>query len=184
MKKIGSFLSTVLVAGALAACSSTPVGTDGSSTRPAAPQAGTQAPAGPAASSAAAPAAGVTTAALPAHKDPKSAISRERSIYFDYDDFSIKGEYQGVIVNHGKYLQANPGLAVRIEGHADERGSAEYNLALGQKRAEAIMRALKLYGVKDSQMEAVSFGEERPQATGGDEAAWSRNRRGDVTYRN
>lgn len=184
MKKIGSFISTVLVAGALAACSSTPVGSDASSTRPAAPQAGTQAPAGPAASTAPAPAAGVTTAALPAHKDPKSAISRERSIYFDYDDFSIKGEFQGVIVSHGKYLQANPGLAVRIEGHADERGSAEYNLALGQKRAEAIMRALKLVGVKDSQMEAVSFGEERPQATGGDEAAWSRNRRGDVTYRN
>lgn len=184
MKKIGSFITAVLVAGALAACSSTPTGSDAPAAKPGT-QAGSTAPAqAGGASTSPAPGAGVATTALPAHKDAKSIISRERSIYFDYDDFSIKGEYQGVIINHGKYLQANPGLTIVIEGHADDRGSAEYNLALGQKRAESVMRALKLYGVKDSQMEAVSFGEERPQATGSDETAWSRNRRADIVYRN
>ena len=83
---------------------------------------------------------------------------------------------------HGRYLSANPKLSIRVEGNADERGSAEYNLALGQKRAESVVRALKLYGVKDSQMEAVSWGKEKPKAMGHDEAAWAQNRRVDLVY--
>ena len=79
-------------------------------------------------------------------------------------------------------MQSKPTLTVKIEGNADERGSAEYNLALGQKRAEAVLKALKIYGVKDAQMEAISWGRERPKATGHDEAAWAQNRRVDLVY--
>jgi peptidoglycan-associated lipoprotein len=84
----------------------------------------------------------------------------------------------------GKYLASKPNVAVRLEGHADERGGREYNLALGQKRAEAVARALKVYGVSDSQAEPVSFGSEKPRAEGHDEAAWSQNRRVDIAYPN
>jgi peptidoglycan-associated lipoprotein len=119
---------------------------------------------------------------LPAHLDPQSLISKERSVYFDFDQSLIKPEFTALLERHGKYLLDNPAIAVRIEGHADERGSAEYNLALGQRRAEAVLRALKLYGAKDAQMEPVSFGEERPVATGHDEASWWRNRRADIAY--
>ena len=114
--------------------------------------------------------------------DAKSAISTERSVDFDYDEFSIKPQYTVLIERHGKYLAAKPSLAVRIEGHADERGGSEYNLALGQKRAEALLRALQLYGVKPAQVEAISWGEERPKAPGQDEAAWAQNRRDDLQY--
>jgi peptidoglycan-associated lipoprotein len=87
-----------------------------------------------------------------------------------------------LIEKHGKYLVALPTLKVRIEGNADERGSAEYNLALGQKRAEATMKALRLWGVRPSQMEATSWGEERPRAKGDEETAFAQNRRADIVY--
>ncbi|MDH5538311.1 MAG: peptidoglycan-associated lipoprotein Pal [Rhizobacter sp.] len=131
---------------------------------------------------AAAPSSQVATVTLAPHLDPRSAISTGRSVYFDFDDFSIKPEYTGLLERHGKYLASKPGLAIKIEGNADERGSAEYNLALGQKRAEAVLRALKLYGVPESQMEPVSWGEERPVATGHSEAAWAQNRHADLMY--
>ena len=83
---------------------------------------------------------------------------------------------------HGKFLSANPKVSIRVQGNADERGSAEYNLALGQKRADAVVRSLKIYGVKDSQMESVSFGREKPKALGHDEPAWAENRRVDLEY--
>jgi peptidoglycan-associated lipoprotein len=129
-----------------------------------------------------APATTVQAKALPAHLDPNSAVSRERSVYFDFDRAVVKPEATSLIQNHGKYLAANPGLAIRIEGNADERGSSEYNLALGNKRAEAVRAALKLVGAKDGQMESISYGELRPKATGHDEAAWSQNRRADLQY--
>lgn len=129
-----------------------------------------------------APATNVQAKALPAYLDPNSDISRQRSVYFDFDRAVVKAEAAPVIQSHGKYLAANPTLAIRIEGNTDERGSAEYNLALGNKRAESVRQALKLVGVKDSQMEAVSYGKERPKATGHDEAAWSQNRRADLQY--
>ena len=119
---------------------------------------------------------------IPAHLDPKSALYTNRSIYFDYDNYAIKSEFSSVIERHGKYLASNPSLAIKVEGNADERGSAEYNLALGQKRAEAVKRALKVYGAKDSQMEAISFGKEKPKSLGHDEAAWTQNRRVDLEY--
>ena len=130
----------------------------------------------------AAPASKVTAVMLPAHLDPKSLIATDRSVYFDYDVYSIKSEYTPVVERHGKYLASSPTLNVKIEGNADERGSAEYNLALGQKRAEAVLTALKIYGAKAGQMEAVSWGKEKPKAAGHDEAAWAQNRRVDLVY--
>lgn len=124
----------------------------------------------------------VAAVTLPAHLDPGSALSSERSVYFELERFEIGDPYLAVIDRHGKYLSKNPGLAVRIEGNADERGSPEYNLALGQKRAQAVLSALKLYGIRDAQVEAVSYGEERPKAHGSDEASWSQNRRADIVY--
>jgi peptidoglycan-associated lipoprotein len=123
-----------------------------------------------------------TAKALPGHLDPASAISTQRSVFFDYDVFSVKPEFNDLIALHGKYLADNAGLSIKVEGHADERGSKSYNLALGQKRAEAVAKALKVFGVKDSQVEATSWGEEKPKAEGHDEAAWAQNRRADIAY--
>ena len=105
-----------------------------------------------------------------------------RSIYFDLDSFVVKDEFKSVIDAHSQYLIAHPDRKVIIQGNTDERGGSEYNLALGQKRAEAVRRALSLLGVPDGQMEAVSFGKEKPKATGRDESAWAENRRADIAY--
>jgi peptidoglycan-associated lipoprotein len=107
----------------------------------------------------------------------------QRAVYFDFDSFVIKSESQPLIEAHARYLKANKTRKVALEGHADERGGREYNLALGQKRAEAVRRALGLLGVADSQLEAVSFGKEKPAVQGSDEAAWAKNRRVEFSYR-
>ena len=103
-------------------------------------------------------------------------------VYFDYDSFVIKSEARPVIESHARFLQANKQRKAMLEGHTDERGGREYNLALGQKRAEAVQRALVLLGVPDSQVEAVSYGKEKPAEQGADEAAWSKNRRVEFKY--
>src|ERR1700744_1799545 len=113
--------------------------------------------------------------------DPNSPLAK-RSIYFDFDSYSGKDEYQSLLAQHARYLKAHPERHVLIQGNTDERGTSEYNLALGQKRAEAVRRALSLLGVQDSQMEAVSLGKEKPQATGHDEESWAQNRRADLVY--
>ncbi|WP_137893698.1 peptidoglycan-associated lipoprotein Pal [Ramlibacter sp. 2FC] len=104
-------------------------------------------------------------------------------VYFDFDSFVVKPEYQSVVESHARFLRASQARKVMLEGHTDERGGREYNLALGQKRAEAVRRAMGLLGVGDAQVEAVSFGEEKPAATGSDEAAWAKNRRVEFKYR-
>lgn len=104
-------------------------------------------------------------------------------VYFDFDSYVIKPEFQSVIEAHAKYLTANKSRKMAIEGHTDERGGREYNLALGQKRAEAVRRALGLLGVADLQVEAVSFGKEKPAVSGFDEAAMAKNRRAEINYR-
>lgn len=104
-------------------------------------------------------------------------------IYFDYDSYIIKPEFQSAIEAHAKYLAANKSRRLSIEGNTDERGGREYNLALGQKRAEAVRRGLGLLGVTDAQVEAVSFGKEKPAATGNDEASLAKNRRAELNYR-
>jgi peptidoglycan-associated lipoprotein len=106
-----------------------------------------------------------------------------RVIYFDYDSFEVKPESASTLEANARYLNANRTRRVNLEGHTDERGGREYNLALGQKRAEAVRRALSLLGVPESQMEAVSFGEEKPAQTGLDEGAFAKNRRVELTYR-
>jgi peptidoglycan-associated lipoprotein len=106
-----------------------------------------------------------------------------RVIYFDYDSYVVKPEFQSAIEGHARFLKANNGRRIVIEGHTDERGGREYNLALGQKRSEAVRRALGLLGVTDAQVEAVSFGEEKPAAGGGDESSWAQNRRAEIAYR-
>lgn len=104
-------------------------------------------------------------------------------IYFDFDSFVIKPEFQSVIEAHSRYLAANKVRKMAIEGHTDESGGREYNLALGQKRAEAVRRALGLLGVTDLQVEAVSFGKEKPAAAGFDDASMAKNRRAEINYR-
>lgn len=113
--------------------------------------------------------------------DPNSPLAR-RSVYFDFDSYSVKPEYQGMLGEHAKYLQANRSRRILIQGNTDERGTSEYNLALGQKRAEAVRRSLTTMGVPENQMEAVSLGKEKPKAQGHDEAAWAENRRADIVY--
>ena len=124
----------------------------------------------------------VAKVVVPDHLDPNSSLSKNRSVFFDYDDFSVKKEFSSIVENHAKYASANSKLAVKVEGNADERGGREYNLALGQKRAEAVVRAMKIYGAKDAQLEAVSYGSEKPKAPGHDETSWAQNRRADILY--
>ena len=111
-----------------------------------------------------------------------AAPAGDRSVYFGFDEFSVKPDFVPLIERHGRYLASRPKLNVKIEGNADERGSREYNLALGQKRAEAVRKALGLLGAREDQIEAVSLGEEKPSCTESSEECWSRNRRGDMLY--
>jgi peptidoglycan-associated lipoprotein len=114
-------------------------------------------------------------------KDPGNILSR-RSVFFDFDSNLVKDEFRPLVTAHARYLQQNPGAKMRIEGHADERGSREYNIALGQRRSEAVKQMMQLLGARPDQIESVSFGEEKPRATGHDEASWAENRRGDIVY--
>jgi len=111
------------------------------------------------------------------------ALVRDKVIYFDYDSIVIKPEFQAVLEAHARFLRADKSRRVAIEGHTDERGGREYNLALGQKRAEAVRSALGLLGVADAQVEAVSFGKEKPAAQGSDEVSLAKNRRAEINYR-
>ena len=113
--------------------------------------------------------------------DPPAGL--KLSVYFDLDSYVIKDEFRPVVEGHADFLKKHPQRKVVIEGNTDERGSREYNLALGQKRAEAVKSMLRVLGVPETQVEAVSFGEERPKATGHDETAYAENRRSDFSYR-
>ncbi|MSQ44639.1 MAG: peptidoglycan-associated lipoprotein Pal [Nitrosomonadaceae bacterium] len=140
----------------------------------------------PTAESGSAGSAGIANTSLdpnlnPILKDPNNILSK-RSVYFDYDSFMVKNEYRSTVQAHAQYLRDNAAAKVLLQGNADERGSREYNLALGQKRADSVRSAMTLSGAKDSQIEAVSLGEEKPRATGHDEASWAENRRTDIRY--
>jgi peptidoglycan-associated lipoprotein len=115
---------------------------------------------------------------------PPGALGAQRVIYFDYDSSDVRSEFIDVIAAHGRFLAGNATVRVRLEGHSDERGSREYNIALAERRAQTVKRALALQGVQESQVAVVSFGEERPAATGSDENAWSKNRRVEIVYIN
>jgi peptidoglycan-associated lipoprotein len=113
--------------------------------------------------------------------DPKGVLAK-RSVYFDLDSYAVRDDGKPTVENHAGYLNKNKQRKVLIQGNTDERGGTEYNLALGQKRAEAVRKAMAALGVGESQMEAVSLGKEKPKALGSNEAAWAENRRADIVY--
>jgi peptidoglycan-associated lipoprotein len=114
-------------------------------------------------------------------KDPGNILS-QRSVYFDFDSNVVKDEYKPLVTAHARYLQQNPAARMRIEGNADERGSREYNLALGQRRADAVKQMMQLLGARAEQIESVSYGEEKPRCSESNEKCWAQNRRGDIVY--
>ena len=115
-------------------------------------------------------------------QDPNSILS-QRSVYYDYDSYSVKNEYRELVASHARYLRDNANSKVLLQGNTDDRGSREYNLALGQRRADSVKNMMTLSGARDAQIESVSLGEEKPRAIGHDESAWSENRRTDIIYR-
>ncbi len=127
-------------------------------------------------------AGGVDGRSLPAIlTDPKSILSK-RSVYFDYDKYEVRAEYTELVTAHAKFLAGNRQFKMLIQGNTDDRGSREYNLALGQKRADAIKKMLTLLGAREDQVESVSLGEEKPKNEGQNDASWAENRRGDMLY--
>ncbi|TMH45567.1 MAG: peptidoglycan-associated lipoprotein Pal [Betaproteobacteria bacterium] len=161
-KTLFSALTLVLLYG----CASTPVEPE----KPAEPS--VQTPAPPVAP---------PLAARPVQPAPQVDLTK-RSVFYDYDKYDIKDEYRPVLQAHGKYLAENRGKKMLIQGNCDERGSREYNIALGQRRAEGVKRMLVLMGATETQVEPVSLGEEKPRCTDHNEGCWSQNRRSDMLY--
>jgi len=122
---------------------------------------------------------GATGAA--ALKDPNNILSK-RSVYYEFDKYEVREEYRPMVEAHARYLRENGTTRMLVQGNADERGSREYNLALGQRRSESVKRMLMLLGGREDQIEAVSLGEEKPRATGSNDEAWAQNRRSDMLY--
>lgn len=114
--------------------------------------------------------------------NPQSPLAQQRSVYFEYDSYVVPEQYRSVVEMHASYLRSNTQQTVRIEGNADARGGSEYNLALGQRRSDAVSRMMGLMGVNANQIEATSFGKERPRAVGNTEADYAENRRADIVY--
>ena len=174
MKKIAL---SIVVASLVAACGSQEVKKDvpvADRTTP------TTQPSRPATSTTTSPTTQPAIAANPL-TDPKNILSK-RSVYFDFDSNVVKDEFRPVVQAHARYMVDRKDAKIRVEGNCDERGSREYNLALGQRRAEAVKRVMTVLGVQEGRIETVSFGEEKPAAAGHDEAAWAQNRRDDIKY--
>lgn len=156
MSRLAKILSVAAVAATLAACSSTPSDTGAN--------------------------ANANGSAVMDPFNPNSPLAQNRSVYFAFDSYAVESQYQPLIQMHAQYLAANNAQRIRIEGNTDARGSAEYNLALGQRRSVAVARQLTQQGVNAAQIEAVSFGKERPRASGTTEEAYAENRRADINY--
>ncbi len=164
-------LSTIVLAAFVAGCSSSPTGPEQNGAPVESRNAVTPVIAGD-----------VQGRGLPAVlTDPKSILSK-RSVFFDYDKYEVKPEYKELVAAHAKFLADNRQFKILIQGNTDDRGSREYNLALGQKRADALKKMLVLLGAREDQVESVSLGEEKPRNEGHDEAAWAENRRADILY--
>ena len=180
LSRLAAVATPVAAALALAACASKPI----ASSNPAPVTTATQVSTGTASTSA--PATGSApsgdASALAPYLDPNSALSRQHSVWFAFDDSSYRAQDKATVELQGQFLAQHPDVHVTIAGNTDERGGSEYNLALGQRRAQSVKTALGLLGVKDAQVEAVSYGKEKPQATGHNEAAWQQNRRADFLY--
>jgi peptidoglycan-associated lipoprotein len=177
-----NFLLVAIIAAALAGCSSTPTTEAPVEDHGAA---GATVPGAGGAETGGAQGGGVSGSAIGNGADelrnPNSILSK-RSIYFDFDSFVVKDEYRPLVEAHARYLQSHRNGRMTIQGNTDERGSREYNIALGQKRADSVKRMMTLLGATESQIETVSFGKEKPRAQGHDEAAWAENRRDDLVY--
>ena len=132
----------------------------------------------------AANAAAVANGTAPGVPGPVGGMLDTKTIYFDFDSSQIKPEFTAAVAAHAKYLTANTSIRVRLEGNTDERGTREYNIGLGERRAQAVRQALMVLGVADAQITTVSYGEERPAVTGHAEAAWAKNRRVEIVYLN
>jgi peptidoglycan-associated lipoprotein len=167
------YLATALLA---AACASHETKNEG----PMAEHSVTAAPAASSASSATSPVVHSAVTGNPLH-DPNNMLAK-RSIYFDFDSNVVKDEYEPIVKAHARFMASHAEARARIEGNCDERGSREYNLALGQRRAESVKRQMAALGVPDTHVETVSYGEEKPESTGHDEASWAKNRRDDIRY--
>ena len=165
---------SVLLISMLAACASEKP----AEVAPAAPAAATEAPAAPVTE---APQA-VAPVAVDALNDANSILAK-RSVFFDFDKSAVKEADKPMVQAHGQYLASHADRKVVVEGNTDERGSSEYNLALGNRRAESVKKVLVLSGAKAAQISTSSFGEEKPRASGHNEAAWSQNRRADIVYK-
>jgi peptidoglycan-associated lipoprotein len=179
LQRISAISTAALAAVLLSACAS---GTKLAEPAPVS-TAGTGAP--PSSSSGAQTQPG-TVAPVDARTGESAAAAKapaQRSVYFDYDSFVIKDEYKNVLEANARFINGAKGQKVVVEGNTDERGGREYNLALGQKRAEAVKQGMTLMGIPESQIEAVSFGKEKPKVQGSNEAAWAENRRSDIAYR-
>jgi peptidoglycan-associated lipoprotein len=183
MHKSVLVLIAVVGAAMVASCAShkpRPVPTSSTSSAPATDQSQTAGADNSSAFGAAAAAAGTGAGVA----GPTAGQLANRTIYFDFDSSEVRPDYNDLVAAHARYLAANPNTRVRLEGNTDERGSREYNIGLGERRAQSVRRALMLQGVADSQITTVSYGEERPAVTGHSEQAWSRNRRVDIVYLN
>jgi len=176
MRKLSSLAFIVTTAAILSACSSTPV----KLAEPApVVEKLVEKPAPVADTRTVAP---VETKSIDPLDDPKGVLAN-RSVYFDFDSYVVRADGKSVVENHSAYLTKNKQRNILIQGNTDERGGAEYNLALGQKRAEAVRKAMTTLGVPEGQIEAVSLGKEKPKAEGHNEEAWSQNRRADIVYK-
>ena len=162
--RIAKSLTITAFAAALAACSSVPLDSTGS---------GTGAGTGMDPS---------TTGQVMDPFNPQSPLAQQRSVYFEFDSYTVPEQYRSVVEMHASYLASRSQQNIRIEGNADARGGSEYNLALGQRRSDAVARMMTLLGVNNSQIEAISFGKERPKALGNTEADYAENRRADIVY--
>jgi peptidoglycan-associated lipoprotein len=172
-------LSSIAAATLIAGCSTTP---EEQQTPAPVTEAGKPAPAKPGAQTG--PIARVDVTGKPGATDQqlKTGVLARRSIYYDLDQFDVKDEYRGLVEAHAKYLRENPSMRILIQGNTDERGSREYNVGLGQRRSDGVKKMLMLLGARETQIESVSLGEEKPQAEGHSEDSWSKNRRSDILY--
>lgn len=172
---LAAVLALLFVAGCASQSTGTPDQASGTQSQPGV-QSGTQSSATPPGSG---PGAGTGTGQA---RDPRDGYAK-RSVYYEFDGTDVKPEYRPMVEAHARYLKQNPAARITIEGNCDERGSREYNVALGQRRAESVMKMMALLGVRDGQVESVSFGKEKPRAAGNSETAWSENRRSDFAYK-
>jgi peptidoglycan-associated lipoprotein len=179
----GIVIGIALIGALLAGGCSTPKPKPASAT-PAASAVPVQSANSAGADAASAAGASVANGTAPGVAGPAGEQLQQRTIYFDFDSSEIKPEFTGLLGAHAHYLASNASIRVRLEGNTDERGSREYNIGLGERRAQAVRRALMLQGVSESQITTVSYGEERPAVTGHTEEAWSRNRRVELVYLN